>query len=56
MSVPEAFAFRFDKRVRLVVLVIIMFVYGIIFSQQPIAAAALLSSMLGVNKAVLAGS
>ena len=54
MSVPEAFAFRFDKRVRLVVLVIIMFVYGIIFSQQPIAAAALLSSMLGVNKAVLA--
>lgn len=40
MSVPEAFAFRFDKRVRLVVLVIIMFVYGIIFSQQPIAAAA----------------
>ena len=54
MSVPEAFAFRFDQKVRLVVLVIIMFVYGIIFSQQPIAAAALLSSMLGISPVILA--
>jgi SSS family solute:Na+ symporter len=53
MSVPEAFAFRFDQRVRKVVLVIILFVYGIIFSQQPVAAAALLSSMLGVNKVII---
>ena len=53
MSVPEAFAFRFDQKVRMVVLIIILFVYGIIFSQQPIAAAALLSSMLGVSPVLL---
>ena len=53
MSVPEAFHFRFDERARIVVLIITLVVYGIIYSQQPVAAATLLEPILNIDKTIL---
>lgn len=48
-SVPEAFEFRFDRRTRLVVMVIVMVVYGIMYAMQPRAAAAVLAPMINID-------
>ena len=53
MTVPEAFAFRFGSKVRMVVVVIIMVVYGIVWSQQPIAGAAVICPMIGADQTVV---
>lgn len=49
MSVPEAFEWRFDRKTRMVVLVIVMVVYGIMYALQPLAAASILAPMLGCS-------
>ncbi len=49
MTVPEAFSFRFGNKVRMVVVIIIMVVYGIVWSQQPVAASSVISPMTGAN-------
>ncbi len=48
-SVPEAFEFRFDRRTRMVIMIIVMVVYGIMFAMQPRAAAAILSPMIEID-------
>lgn len=53
MSVPEAYKVLFDTKTRLVLLLIVCVVYGIIFAQQPTAAASILSPMFGVNYEVM---
>lgn len=53
MSVPEAYEKLFDFRCRMVLLVVIVLVYGILFSTQAKAAAAILAPMLGVSTTVM---
>lgn len=53
MSVPEAFKYRFDQKTRLVMLAILVLVYLMLFAMQPIAAASILSPMLGMSKMTL---
>lgn len=48
-SVPEAFEFRFDRRTRMVVMVIVMVVYSIMYAMQPRAAAAVLAPMINID-------
>jgi SSS family solute:Na+ symporter len=54
MSVPEAFANLFDQKTRFVVAFILLFVYFIISGLQPLAAAAILSPMFGLNMNIIA--
>lgn len=54
MSVPEAFEWRFDRKTRMVVLVIVLVVYGIMYALQPIAAANILAPMLGCSTTLMA--
>lgn len=53
VSVPEAFKHRFDQKTRLVMMAILVLVYIMLFAMQPIAAASILSPMLGMNKMTL---
>ncbi len=53
MSVPEAFKYRFDQKTRMVMLAILVLVYIMLFAMQPIAAASILSPMLGMDKMTL---
>ena len=58
MSVPEAYKFLFDRRTSVAMMVILVVVYSIIFSLQPLAAAGILGPMFGIEKnlmAVIAG-
>lgn len=53
ISVPEAFKHRFDQKTRLVMMAILVLVYIMLFAMQPIAAASILSPMLGMSKMTL---
>jgi len=53
MSVPQVYMHRFDNKTRSVMMVILVAVYMIIFAQQPVAAAGILSPLLGVDKAMI---
>ncbi|NPV26481.1 MAG: sodium:solute symporter family protein [Firmicutes bacterium] len=54
MSVPEAYKVLFDSKTRLIMLLIICLVYGIIFAQQPTAAASILGPMFKVDNNLMA--
>ena len=54
MSVPEAFGQRFDERTRLAIMVIISLAYSLIYSTQPVSAAAILAPMFNVSVEVIA--
>lgn len=49
MSVPEAFGKRFDERTRLAIMIIIALTYSLIYSTQPVSAAAILAPMFNVS-------
>lgn len=53
MSVPEAYEKMFDFRCRMVLLVVIVLVYGILYSTQAKAAAAILAPLLGVDATLM---
>ena len=53
MSVPEAYEKMFDFRCRMVLLVVIVLVYGILYSTQATAAAAILAPLMGVDSTVM---
>lgn len=53
MSVPEAYLTRFDAKTRMVMLVILVLVYLMLFAMQPVAAAAILSPLLGIDKILI---
>lgn len=54
ISIPEAYKHIFDQRCRTVLLIIIVIVYGILFSTQPIAAASIIAPMLDANETLVA--
>lgn len=54
MSIPEAYKVRFDEKCRLVMMLITSVVYFIIFAMQPVAAAAIIAPMLGLDRNVVA--
>ncbi|SMP45653.1 sodium:solute symporter family protein [Anoxynatronum buryatiense] len=49
MSVPEAFGKRFDERTRLAIMMIISLAYSLIYSTQPVSAAAILAPMFNIS-------
>jgi SSS family solute:Na+ symporter len=49
MSIPEAFEVMFDRKTRVAMMLIIVVVYCIFYAVQPLAAAAILAPMFGVN-------
>ncbi|MEF9879290.1 MAG: sodium:solute symporter family protein [Clostridia bacterium] len=53
LSVPEAFGCVFDRKTRMVVLIIIVVTYCYLYSSQPISAAAILCPMLGIQDPTL---
>lgn len=53
MSVPQVYMHRFDGKTRSVMMVILVAVYLIIFAQQPVAAAGILSPLLDLDKTML---
>ena len=53
VSIPQAYYYRFDKRVRIVMVVIMVVVYVILYSTQATAAASIIAPMLGVDKALV---
>ncbi|EHQ88181.1 sodium:solute symporter family protein [Desulfosporosinus youngiae] len=53
MSVPQVYMHRFDSKTRSVMMVILVAVYMIIFAQQPVAAAGILSPLLGLDKMMM---
>lgn len=54
ISVPEAYKLLFDNRTRIVMLIIVIMVYGIFYSTQPVAAASLIAPMLGIDQTLMA--
>ncbi len=54
MSVPEAYRLLFDQKTSIVMLVILVLVYGIIFSLQPLAAASILGPMFRIDIKIMA--
>lgn len=54
ISVPAAYKCIFDERCRIVMLFVIVIVYLILFSTQPVAAAAIIGPMVGVDETVVA--
>jgi SSS family solute:Na+ symporter len=53
MSVPEAYGCIFDQRSRIVILINVVVVYFILYSTQPVAAAAIISPMLNLDQTFL---
>ncbi len=53
ISIPEAFALRFDGRSKSAILLINSFAYGATFAVQPVALSAIISPMLGLNQSVV---
>lgn len=54
ISIPEAFAIRFDGKVKAAILIINSFAYGAVFAVQPVAFANIIAPMLGVNPEIVA--
>lgn len=54
ISIPEAFAVRFDDRSKTAVLIINSLAYGATFAVQPIAFASIVAPMLGLDPALVA--
>lgn len=54
LSVPEMFNFMFDKRCRMVMLIIVVVVYIQLYSAQPISAASLIAPMIGADSTLVA--
>lgn len=54
ISIPEAFAVRFDGRAKTAVLIINSLAYGATFAVQPIAFASIVAPMLNVNQNLVA--
>jgi SSS family solute:Na+ symporter len=53
MSLAEGYEFRFDKRTKVVMLIIVALVYTILFALQPVAAAGILAPMFGVDRGLM---
>ncbi len=53
ISVPSAYEARFDKRTKIVLLIVVCVVYACLFALQPVAAAAVLAPMFGVDRATM---
>lgn len=53
MSLAEGYEIIFDKRTKVVMLIIVALVYSILFALQPVAAAAILAPMFGVDMGVM---
>ena len=53
VSIPEAYRLLFDSRCRTVLLVIVVVVYGIIYSSQPMAAASMLAPLLKIDTVIV---
>ncbi|HZK44347.1 MAG TPA: sodium:solute symporter family protein [Syntrophomonadaceae bacterium] len=49
MSLAEGYELLFDRRAKVVMLLIVAIVYGILFALQPVAAAAILAPMFGID-------
>jgi len=54
ISVPEAYKHMFDARTRIVLLIVVIMVYGILYSTQPVAAANIIGPMIGVDTTLMA--
>ena len=54
MSVPEAFGHYFDEKTRMAAMVMIALAYGLIYSTQPISAAAILAPMFKTSTTSMA--
>jgi Na+/proline symporter len=54
MSIPEAYKNIFEDRSRTVLLIIVVIVYGILYSSQPVAAASIIAPMIGSDVTVTA--
>ncbi len=53
MSLAEGYEIIFDKRTKVVMLIIVALVYSILFALQPVAATAILAPMFGVDKGTM---
>ncbi len=53
VSIPQAYSYRFDQRVRLLMVVILVVVYIILYSTQATAAASIIAPMCGVDKTLI---
>ena len=50
MSIPGAYELRFDKKTKVVMLIVVCIVYICLFALQPVAAASVLAPMFGVSR------
>ena len=50
ISIPGAYELRFDKKTKVMMLIVVSIVYICFFALQPVAAAAVLAPMLGVSR------
>lgn len=53
MSIPSAYELRFDKKTKIIMLVVVCIVYICLFALQPVAAASVLAPMFGVEKSTM---
>lgn len=53
ISIPRAYELRFDKRTKVMMLIVVSIVYICFFALQPVAAAAVLAPMFGVSKSFM---
>lgn len=53
MSIPSAYELRFDKKTKVVMLIVMCVVYVCLFALQPVAAAAVIAPMFGLKKSTM---
>ena len=53
ISIPGAYELRFDKKTKIMMLIVVSIVYICFFALQPVAAASVLAPMLGVSKSMM---
>ena len=53
MSIPGAYELRFDRKTKVVMLIVVSIIYVCLFALQPVAAASVLAPMFGVSRSTM---